>query len=217
MNGWTTLCMRAVWVCGFMNSTSSRQLGVYVENHSPILAWVTVCRLHQLWLKWRSHQILKLVWLTQASWACETLCLCCQLWNCLYMFHKPPDMWRAVKNAVEGHYYAPLPPQHYSLHWASQSKDSLQAEEFQGETRPVQQPDLLPVCVPSQSMPTKGPKSIIIARLQQCVHMDTKEDKGKTDLEVRHPKVPRNPTWSQSDWSHMSIQVIYILIGYTLL
>ena len=49
-----------------------------------------------------------------------------------------------------------------------------------------------------------GPKSITFARLEQSVFTWTqRKDKAKTDQEVRHPKLPRNPTRSQSDWSSM--------------
>ena len=39
--------------------------------------------------------------------------------------------------------------------------------------------------------------------LQDCSTVCPHGHKGKTDQEVRHPKIPRNPTWSQSDWSSM--------------
>ena len=52
-----------------------------------------------------------------------------------------------TKVLIEGCSNEPL--QHYSLLWANQSEDSLQAEELQGETSQLQQTGLLPVSVPS--------------------------------------------------------------------
>ena len=77
-------------------------------------------------------------------------------------------------------------------------------KNYRVRLRQVQQLDLLPVCVPSHYMPTNGPMSITFARVQQSVFTWTQmKVKEKTDQEVRHPKAPRNPTWNESDWSHL--------------